>query len=486
MAVQYDPPLSALMDFFCEGSHQGFSGKALRRAEARLNILLPQVCRDFLCSYGKDPVCACVHQVPEPEAIRSSFELLEPALEARLPDREDEDGKTPLSRLRRLPRERWEELTENHVLLWRKGTPGGWSAGYRFRDLLEGVPDPPVYGCREEVCVTYEKWADHLEDFLRMMLFQEGCGWHGRRRFAWETNIQTELSAAGANWLTLRARSRPLAQKESGWLGACLSGDGETLYFYHLSSKGGQDLRIIQRRARPESPQDPAKRNGSDPIQRESHLPAPRVYRPVRQGPYRLALLAHQKKDLGMEQPKPEAGIPLHPFIALLVQEAFNHEPATAYDWGKDLGRLKNLKLELRYGTQRAIEGDLAYIYPPGEHFPPPPYYFDLEDWSIVEKMTALRSVLVDRILIEDAAFWSALKKLPNLKSLTVSATQVQDFSFLSGCRQLTRLSLYNTNFSDCRLLLELPRLQQADLRFCPLEHTEVLEQLACKVLFPN
>ena len=28
----------------------------------------------------------------------------------------------------------------------------------------------------------------------------------------------------------------------------------------------------------------------------------------------------------------------------------------------------------------------------------------------------------------------------------------------------------------------ELPRLQEADLRFCPLEHTEVLEQLACKV----
>ena len=83
MAVQYDPPLSALMDFFCEGSHQGFSREEIQRAEARLNILLPQVCRDFLCSYGKDPVCACVRQVPEPKAIRSSFELLEAALEAR-------------------------------------------------------------------------------------------------------------------------------------------------------------------------------------------------------------------------------------------------------------------------------------------------------------------------------------------------------------------------------------------------------------------
>lgn len=465
MAVQYDPPLSALMDFFCEGAHRGFSEEALRRTEARLGAPLPPVCRDFLRAYGKDPVCACLHQVPEPEAIRSSCEPPETSSGQRAQDPE-----------------RRREQAENHILLW-QNPPEGWSAGYRLRDLLAGVPDPPVYVCRRDAGGTFEKQADRLEDFLREQLFQQGCGWHGRQRYTWEANIQKELSAAGADWLTLRSRSRPLCQGESRWLGVCLSEDEETLYFYHLASKGGQELRVIRRRARPEVPQDPAKRNRADPSQRESGLPGPRVCRPSGQGPYRLALLAHQKKDLGMDQPRPEGGIPLHPLVALLVQEAFNRSPATAYDWGRDLGRMKSLRLELRYGTRRAIEGDLAYIYPPGEHFPPPPYYFDLQDWSIVEKMTALRSVLVERILIEDPAFWSALGKLPSLRSLTVSSTRAGDFSFLKACQGLTRLSLYNTDFSDCRLLLELPRLQEADLRFCPLEHTEALDHLSCKVL---
>ena len=39
-------------------------------------------------------------------------------------------------------------------------------------------------------------------------------------------------------------------------------------------------------------------------------------------------------------------------------------------------------------------------------------------------------------------------------------------------------LSLYNTNFTDCRMLLKLPKLEEVDLRFCPLEHEEVLQTL--------
>lgn len=492
MTIQYDPPLSALMDFFCEGEHQGFPEGGIQEAETRLGVKLPPVYRDYLKTYGRDEINYHFNQLQYPGETCTTYEILKDELEDWGPefqeamdqDRADEYETNPYFQLWRLPPERWGEVTDNYVLIWFENQ-GRWSAGYRFKDLLDGLSDPPVYVSEDSQYAIYTQWTDNTEDFLIEMLHQAAPGWHGGQRRTWEANIQEAFSSAGIDWLTMRARGRPQRQKNC-FLSSCLSEDGDTLYFYLLTMTGHQELCFARRRARPEPPQDPAKRNGSDPIQRESHLPAPRVYRPVRRGPYRLALLAHQKKDLGMEQPKPEAGIPLHPFIALLVQEAFNHEPATAYDWGKDLGRLKSLKLELRYGTRRAIEGDLAYIYPPGEHFPPPPYYFDLEDWSIVEKMTALRSVLVERILIEDAAFWSALKKLPNLKSLTISATQVQDFSFLSGCRQLTRLSLYNTNFSDCRLLLELPRLQQADLRFCPLEHTEVLEQLACKVLFPN
>ena len=36
----------------------------------------------------------------------------------------------------------------------------------------------------------------------------------------------------------------------------------------------------------------------------------------------------------------------------------------------------------------------------------------------------------------------------------------------------------YNTNFTDCRLLLKLPKLKYVDLRACRLMHKEVLKKL--------
>lgn len=493
MAIQYDLPLSELLDFFCEGAHQGFPEGGVQAAETRLGVKLPQFYRDYLKIYGRDEINYHFNQLQYPGKICTSYEILENELEYQAADfqeavdqtRETDYDKDPYFQLWQLPKERWGEVTDNYVLIWFENQ-GVWSAGYRLQDLLDGVPDPPVYIGENGQYAIYTQWTDNTEDFLIEMLHQAAPGWHGGQRRTWEANIQEAFSSAGIDWMTMRLQGRPQRQK-SCFLSSCLSEDGETLYFYFLTMTGHQELCFAKRHPQSEEvPQDPAgvwKKNRSAAVQLESLLPGPRVYKPSGQGPYRLALLAHQIKDLGMERPKPENGIALHPFIALLVQEAFNHEPATAYDWGKDLGRMKSLKLELRYGTRRAIEGDLAYIYPPGEHFPPPPYYFDLGDWSIIGKMTALKTVFIERILVEDPAFWSLLGTLPNLKNLTISATKAGDFSFLRGCRQLTRLSLYNTDFSDCRLLLDLPNLQEADLRFCPLEHTEVLAQLKCKIL---
>ena len=83
-----------------------------------------------------------------------------------------------------------------------------------------------------------------------------------------------------------------------------------------------------------------------------------------------------------------------------------------------------------------------------------PPYYYSLEDWSILGRM-------------------------PQLRHLTIRSICIEDFSFLCQCQALEHLSLYNTNFSDCRLLLELPRLKSADLRLCPLEHREALDHVS-------
>ena len=94
-----------------------------------------------------------------------------------------------------------------------------------------------------------------------------------------------------------------------------------------------------------------------------------------------------------------------------------------------------------------------AYLRAPEEHFPPEPYYYDLQGWSVIGRME-------------------------NLRELRICEICVEDFSFLTECKNLRTLSLYNTNFTDCRLLLKLPKLKYIDLRSCRLIHKEVLKKL--------
>lgn len=481
MALQYDPPLSILMDFFCTGTHQGFSAAEIQAAELRLGTALPPVYRDYLSAYGKDDVNYHFNQLQEPEWITTTYALLAAELDERNLEfqmavdegREAEYADNPCFRLWQLPPERWSEVTDNHAVIWYENQ-GVWSAGYRLQDLLDGNPDPPVYGSVNDDYVTYEKWTDGTEDFLREMLREAAYGWHGGQRLTKESEIQDALSFAGIDPAELKARGRSQGQGTC-FLSFCLSMNSETLYSYYYTAQGYQELCAANRHK--------PVRNESSAEQRSLRqaLQTTPKYRPFSEGPYRVELLPHQKKDLGMDRPRPADAIPLHPLIALLIQESFHHEPATAYDWGKDISKLKALKMELRYGTLRVREGNVAYIYPPGEHFPPPPYYFDLHDWSIIGRMTALQTLLIDRIDVDDQTLWPLLAKLPNLRNLRLQNLQAGDFSFLRECKALRSVSFYNTNFSDCRLLLDLPKLQEADLRFCPLEHREALEKLKAR-----
>ena len=95
----------------------------------------------------------------------------------------------------------------------------------------------------------------------------------------------------------------------------------------------------------------------------------------------------------------------------------------------------------------------VAWLRSPEEHAPPAPYYYDLQDWS-------------------------AIGRMPCLRELRMAEMCVEDFSFLTQCKELRILSLVNTNFTDCRLLLKLPNLKSVDLRLCHLIHTEMLENL--------
>ena len=67
---------------------------------------------------------------------------------------------------------------------------------------------------------------------------------------------------------------------------------------------------------------------------------------------------------------------------------------------------------------------------------------------------------------------------MSSLRDLAITTIAVDDFSFLQHCKELRTLSLYNTNFTDCRLLLALPKLKKVDLGLCRLTHTEGLDSM--------
>ena len=172
--------------------------------------------------------------------------------------------------------------------------------------------------------------------------------------------------------------------------------------------------------------------------------------------PYRLEMPGNVLADLGMYRAPPTDGILLHPLIALAIrQESGGRLPSTAWDWGKKLKQVKKLHLLLSKKTVQSWDNErrLAYLRGPEEHFPPEPYYYDLQGWSVIGRME-------------------------NLRELRICEICVEDFSFLTECKNLRTLSLYNTNFTDCRLLLKLPKLKHVDLRSCRLTHKEVLKKL--------
>lgn len=172
--------------------------------------------------------------------------------------------------------------------------------------------------------------------------------------------------------------------------------------------------------------------------------------------PYRLEMPGNALADLGMYRTIPADGILLHPLIALAIrQESGGRLPSTAWDWGRKLKQMKKLQLVLSEKTVQSWDDERRYAHlrAPEEHFPPEPYYYDLQGWS-------------------------AIGRMENLRELRICEICVEDFSFLTECKNLRTLSLYNTNFTDCRLLLKLPKLKYVDLRSCHLIHKGVLKKL--------
>ena len=171
--------------------------------------------------------------------------------------------------------------------------------------------------------------------------------------------------------------------------------------------------------------------------------------------PRRIFLQIDDEFNLKVNEKHEAGGIAVHPFIALVIQERFGGVPATPQEWDQTLLEIKTLILKIKNRHLR-VDGSThwTYIVPPDKNIPlKKPYYYALNDWSLIGRMCNLKRLVIEQLCIED-------------------------FSFLEECKNVETLSLCNTNFSDCRLLLKLPKLKKVDLSLCRLEHEDALETL--------
>ncbi len=442
MDIKYNLSLSKLMDFFCSKKHEGFDVEEIKAAEDRLGVKLPDVYRRFLADYGKDEVNYHFNQLEEPENICTSYELVHMELDDRGEEyREaekngsgDEYADDPYFKLWKTPEERWSGITKEYVIIWHENQ-GVWSAGYLKEDLLNGENDPPVYISTDDDYITYGKCADNTEAFLTEMLRQAAYGWKGGERFTKNDEIGSILLDAGIDRELLKTGN-----------GSCLC--EERLYFY--SEFSDYNELIAANRTYPKAEMQ---------LKAIGALSSVKKYTP-KYGPRRLAWLPTSVSAFLTPEAKPENGIPLNPVIFEQLQKTFNHKLSTAYDINRDISKINSLTVNISDDRSKdfIFINFAAHTNYCKDYRLPSPYYYDVDDWSSIGLMTNLKALVIQNLIIDD-------------------------FSFLKKCKNLRRLSLYNTNFSDCRIIGELPNLKEADLRFCPLEHTEALQNLTVRLL---
>ena len=107
-------------------------------------------------------------------------------------------------------------------------------------------------------------------------------------------------------------------------------------------------------------------------------------------------------------------------------------------------------------------------------------------DSDKVNRSQSTEGYRTPRWLIEERGNFTLLGELPNLEYLRIARVELGDWSFLAQCKKLRSLILPDTDFTDCRLLLELPLLEKVALPpKRKLQHREVLDTLKAKSCSP-
>lgn len=108
-------------------------------------------------------------------------------------------------------------------------------------------------------------------------------------------------------------------------------------------------------------------------------------------------------------------------------------------------------------------------------------------DSGKVNRSSSTEGYLTPKWLVEERGDFSLLGELPNLEYLRIDRFDLGDWSFLPRCQKLRTLIVQNTDFTDCRLLAELPLLEEVSLPAkSKLRHREVLDTIRAKATGAN
>ncbi len=250
MDLQYGLSISEIMDFFCEEEHAGFTEQEIKQAEENVGASLPSVYREFLKAYGKDEINSFFNQLfSPPNDIFTTYQAIEEELEDWEPEfqeavengSEDEYADNEYFTMWQLPKERWNEVTENYVLIWCENQ-GVWNAGYLLKDLLEGQPDPQVHMSINDDFITFAK-VGNTEQFLMEMLREAAYGYHVEDLHICRESSEINKMLA-ENQIDME---RLYPDDTKPFIGTCLDSDHGRLFFYSIGKNNSQELYYANR-----------------------------------------------------------------------------------------------------------------------------------------------------------------------------------------------------------------------------------------------
>ena len=246
--MEYNVSLDQLIEIICGESPKGFSEEELQKAEKRIGVRLPENYKSYLRKYGAEEINQSFNQIFEPQEIYTSYSSIEEKIEEYAFERMSEEtlvkeANNAYYKLYKLPKDKWDTVVENYVLIACENQ-GVWRAGFRLKDLEEGIQNPPVYVTTGDDNLSFIRMYDDVEKFLMDMIgqtlteYEVDCDEEDEETdedFGLIENPESINKILEENHIVKEKLMQSVnsASEKGFYVGNCVDRAGETMYFYY-------------------------------------------------------------------------------------------------------------------------------------------------------------------------------------------------------------------------------------------------------------